>query len=230
MSPGGLPAKGARSINASSPGRGSAQEYHAGLAIVALVQLREAAFGGRGFVCGHLRYDQRAGRQPSALVQRAQRRIDQPLAVGRIEKDQIERPARSCRHRSQVGRVAPPDFRDARKPQCFDVRADQCPAFRAVVHKQAEGSAVRKRLDAKRACPREQVGHARALQRHAEIVVMEDVEDRLPRLVRSRAHGRIRRCRQRPPPQGSTGDPHRSFRMKWRACLPPSQGSSANCA
>ena len=64
------------------------------------------------------------------------------------------------------------------------------------------------RLDPQRAGAREQVGDARAFERRAEIVVQQDVEDRLAHFVRCGPHARIARRNERTAAELASRDAH----------------------
>src|SRR5665213_2811618 len=68
------------------------QKCNVGVAIVARIQLREAIMR-KCLALGGFDHQQRVRRKPTAVAQTFQRRLDQSLAIGRIEKDQIEWPA-----------------------------------------------------------------------------------------------------------------------------------------
>src|SRR6516165_1196118 len=105
--------------------------------------------------------------------------------------------------RSELGRIASENARQAAEPKGGDVLANERARFGTVLDKQCEGRAARQCFDAKRASPREQVEHARAGDRVA-IGMYQNIKQRLAKPVGSRSNGRRLRTGQGTPAQSST--------------------------
>ena len=91
---------------------------------------------------GGFNHQQCVCRKPAAIAQTFQRGRDQIFAIGRIEEDQIERPASACAQWPQIGGIAPPDLGYAGKSQSLDIFALKRAAFGIIVHQQAEACAL----------------------------------------------------------------------------------------
>jgi hypothetical protein len=92
---------------------------------------------------------ERAKVQPAVSGGGAQRPFAQPLAVGRVGKDEIER--LDGARWPQIGGVTAKDFRAALKAERVRVFAQKSPALGGFFDKQAKARAARQRLNAKRA-------------------------------------------------------------------------------
>jgi hypothetical protein len=90
------------------------------VAIIANIQFLKSD-GIKNFALRGFGNQQRLLRQPTAITQTFQRGRDQVFVIRRIEKDQIERTARSRAQRPQIGGVAPPDLGRAGQSQGFDI-------------------------------------------------------------------------------------------------------------
>ena len=78
-------------------------------------------------------------RQPAAFAQCGKRRRKQVLAIGRIEKDEIERAACADAMAPRSGRIAPPDFGDAGQARTSRRFAlDEGAAFGGILDEQAQ--------------------------------------------------------------------------------------------
>ena len=131
----------------------------------------------------YLHDGQRLRLQPTAVARGGERLFGQASAVGRIEKDERER--LDWMRRTELGRVAAKNSRDAAEAERFRILPQQRARFYAVVDEQRERSAARERLDAERAGAGKQIEHACAGNR-VSVGVGENVEQRLAQAVGGR--------------------------------------------
>ena len=141
--------------------------------------------------------------QPAAILQTCERLGDQILAVGRVQKHQVERPACRRPDGAKVGGVAPPDAGGAGQAQRLDILALKRPAIGAVIHQEAPARALADGLDSQGPSAGEQVQHGGTFKCKAnvKILVPQHVENGLAGAVRGGAHAHILRRHQPPPPQ-----------------------------
>ena len=148
------------------------------------------------------------------------------LAIGRIQKHQIERPARR-------GPIGPRSVASRRQMRVAPVRLSasifsplQGPAVGAVIHQQAPARAMAQRLDPQRAGAGEQVQHGGAFQRKAdaEILVPQHVEDGLAGAVRGGPHRHVAGRDQRRPP--NIPPVMRMTPLRMRVTVPPKLANS----
>ncbi len=106
-----------------------------------------------------LEHAERARLEPAARRSARERLFAEPLAVGRVEEDEIEGLDRA--RRPERGRVAAQDAGDAGQAERLDVGADQAASLDARLDEERMRRAARDRFEPERAGAGEKVEHAR---------------------------------------------------------------------
>jgi hypothetical protein len=88
-------------------------------------------------------------RKPAAVARGSKRLFCKSFAIRRIAEQERKRLERAAR--SELGSVAPINFRDPGKLQRLDIGADQRARFGGFFDKEREQGPARKRFDSKRA-------------------------------------------------------------------------------
>src|SRR5262245_18289781 len=128
--------------------------------------------------------DDGAVSDPAAGRGRLKRARAETFAVGRVEKDEVERYKHTCR--AELSGIAPPELSDAGKAKRFDVAADGGTRLGALLDEQAEARTARQRLEPERARAGKQIEHAGVFEDDAGSAVLQHIEQRLAHFVRCR--------------------------------------------
>src|SRR6056297_1193828 len=182
------------------------------VAIASLLERAQALGGRDGGAL--LPDDQRVIGDPAACQRRRERRLAQPLAIGRIEKDEVVGRTRVEAGPARVERQHPrrlpcPAARDvlAQEPQCLASALDEA----------GRGGPARQRLEAERAGPGEEIEHARPRDGIA-IAARQHVEERLAHPVGGGAQMRggiaLAEACERAPAMRAADDPHASSALR----------------
>ena len=124
-------------------GRRARQEQDLGRAIGAFAEELEPLDLGRLFARTDLEHHQGPLRQPAAGAEPGQRLVAEALAIGRVEKGEVEGRAVGGRLLPKVGGVAAMDARRAEEAERLDIVADRAARLRVRLNEQAPGRAAR---------------------------------------------------------------------------------------
>ena len=144
------------------------------IAIPALAQQHKARRRGLGAV--FLAYNHRIWRQPATRLQQRRQAIGQPLAIGGIHENQINRVHRGRQfigRAGQHGGIGLP-------PGLGQVFGDQTLRHAAIIHECRMHRPARKRLEAQRAGSGKQIQHPRPL---GQAMALQDAKQRLAHAV-----------------------------------------------
>ena len=118
-----------------------------------------------------------------ACGQAGKRLFAKALVIGRVEKDEIERPVEASRFQAQIGRVAAMDAGVSEEAQRFNVVTDRPARGGIGLDEKRKRRPARHGFQPERAGARKKVEHAPAAQSGAPRRMRQNVEHRLARAI-----------------------------------------------
>ncbi len=186
------------------------QDQNLALASLALIQQEESLRQINSDIGPFFQHNNGTRHEPATCERGVQGLFTQTLAIGRVQKNQIER--FEGRNRPQFCSIPPQNARDAAKTKAFDIMPQKSPRLCALIHHHAEAGSLRKCLQRQCACACKKIKNAGVgdgvINTMFAQTMMQHIENRFAQTVRCRAD-RVRfRPQQRSPLQSPCNDPH----------------------
>src|SRR5437899_7704995 len=203
------PAQADRAARRLRSGAYKTQEMHAGRAVVTDVQGLETENAEVGLAHAALEHHDGPGREPAAGGELLERRLAEPLGIGRVEKGQAEGGTVRPGAPTEGGGVAAVHARLAEEAHGLDVLADRAARGLVGLHEQAEGRASRQGLETERPGAREECDDPDIADARGPGGVLQDVEDSLSGAVGRGPRGLAGGRGQAPTAKGARDDAQR---------------------